>query len=599
MTERQSLFQTTQPIPDTNVMMAALETLKPFTQGQINLIKKGEWIKLRKQGSVANRDALAVIFNRNLHRITSNIGDIDAVNFRRWYIETVAQPQQTAIFGKKYSDAQHVYNKIISPGFVAVGTNGKRLNTQEITRNFLDEGKTDVPFTREALEEGITPNPLSQLPEEEKQAAAEQLKGLRPGMTIEGVSTAPSVPYPLPFWAKEAKEEEEEEEVDPFAPVAEEEEDPFAPIVEEKKVVVGRRRGEVQPLPEEEEAAPPVGRRRGRTQPIPEEEEAREVEMDILEDLFEEVQVDPEEEVIAPADELREELGIPPEEEEEEEMEALRIPQKDPLDVLYEAGETDLAEQVKDARERRARREEEREFFYRTGQYPEEYLEETRAAEEIEREMREGRERAEDLLAAQATARARLAERGEVQEEIERRAHADVEAELERALEGDVHDPTAEEKTAAKTADITAPAALAPKTFGDLLQITGKPMSLNLEDFVNNIMGKKEESMAIIEGMDSDRKVNVTISYMEFRRGLPKKKTAKNTLSLNELANVRPFMHVTIAPRWDVLPAYITDAVVNEEGFNLVANFLNITDKPQALRLDTIWGRAGQKIFTI
>jgi hypothetical protein len=128
----------------------------------------------------------------------------------------------------------------------------------------------------------------------------------------------------------------------------------------------------------------------------------------------------------------------------------------------------------------------------------------------------------------------------------------------------------------------------------DFIKITGMPMEINLQDFLNGIMNRKEQETGIIDNKDPTDIVHANIVYTQFNP-MPSRKQIKKRVSLATLNNLRPYLTTIYAKNWRTMPNYISDAVVSQEGFEMIAQFLGVPISINALRIDSIWGQTTQR----
>ena len=128
----------------------------------------------------------------------------------------------------------------------------------------------------------------------------------------------------------------------------------------------------------------------------------------------------------------------------------------------------------------------------------------------------------------------------------------------------------------------------------DFIKITGMPMEINLQDFLNGIMNRKEQETGIIDNKDPTDVVHANIVYTRFNP-MPSRKQIKKRVSLATLNNLRPYLTTIYAKNWRTMPNYISDAVVSQEGFEMTAQFLGVPISINALRIDSIWGQTTQR----
>jgi hypothetical protein len=130
------------------------------------------------------------------------------------------------------------------------------------------------------------------------------------------------------------------------------------------------------------------------------------------------------------------------------------------------------------------------------------------------------------------------------------------------------------------------------------IQISGAPAEINLQDFMNAVMNRKEQERGVIDNQDPSDIVDATIIYTRFNNG-PSRKQISKKVSLSTLTNIRPFMSTIYAKNWATMPNFISDAVVSQEGFEMIADFLGAPLSLNAIRIDSIWGGSKGKTFTL
>jgi hypothetical protein len=131
----------------------------------------------------------------------------------------------------------------------------------------------------------------------------------------------------------------------------------------------------------------------------------------------------------------------------------------------------------------------------------------------------------------------------------------------------------------------------------NLMSISGMPLQINLQEFINQVMGKKETEAAVLENKDPSDKMLATITFTTFNP-YPKKRTKQKMISLATISNIRPYLSVPYAKSYRSLPSFIPDAIVSLDGFKIITSFLGIPSNIDAVRIDTIYGNAGGEFFT-
>lgn len=135
-------------------------------------------------------------------------------------------------------------------------------------------------------------------------------------------------------------------------------------------------------------------------------------------------------------------------------------------------------------------------------------------------------------------------------------------------------------------------------SLNEFIKITGTPMTVDLQSFLNAVMNRKEQETSIFDDKDPSDKMRATIIYTRFTPR-PSRKQIKKVLTLEELANLQPYMSHVYAKNYKSMPNFISDAVVSPEGFAMIADFLGAPVSTNALRIDSIWGNSGGDFFSI
>jgi len=122
--------------------------------------------------------------------------------------------------------------------------------------------------------------------------------------------------------------------------------------------------------------------------------------------------------------------------------------------------------------------------------------------------------------------------------------------------------------------------------------------SINLQDFLGAVMNRKEQETGVIDNKDPGDKAQVKIIVTIFNPQ-PKRKTLHKTVSLATLQNIRPYISSIYSKDWKTVPNYISDAVVSQEGFKMIVDFLGLPTSIRGIRIDSIFGESGNTFFSV